>query len=205
MSSFDEGPLVKIHGIPRATGRSPVNPDICYLIKIPVGARGTTETLEKMAGMIIEASQDAGFVQEARACVRECPPRNPRCEGQAIYDWTKDDVVIYRNDPTFMEYIQSPGFTLFVDGQEDCDGSSSFVGACDTSIGRACRLAAYGLDPEKAKDKEYSHVLCELGIREPNGGVLWLGQDTVAGRGFGWRPPEREWLLEPNYLVVASP
>lgn len=204
LSSFEDGPLVKIPGIPRPTGRARVEKDICYKVRIPLGARGTTKTLELMAEMAVEASQDVGFVQEARAIVRECPPRNHECEGRAIYEQV-ERVLIYRNDPSFLEWLQSPGMSYFVEPQTDCDDQSMVCAGFDVSVGRGCRFGAYMLDRERARVGEYSHVLCEMGVRLPNGAVRWLGQDTVAKRSFGWTPPESEWFGPPNYLIVSSP
>lgn len=203
LSSFDDGPLVKIDGIPRATGRAPVAKDICYKVRIPLGARGTTKTLEMMAEMAVEASQDPGFVQEGRAIVRECPARDYEAEGKAIYEQV-ERVLIYRNDPTYMEWLQSPGYSYFVEPGTDCDDQSMVCAGFDVSVGRGCRFGAYMLDQEKARLGEYSHVLCEMGVRTPRG-VVWLGQDTVARKGFGWTPPQSEWFGEPNFLVVSSP
>jgi hypothetical protein len=205
ISSFDGGPLVKVLGVPRATGRSPVSRDVCYKVKIPVGSRGTTVTLEKMAEMAVESSQDAGFVQEARAIVADCPARDHECEGTAIYDQVAK-VTTYRNDPVFMEYVMSPGWLYFCEdgGASDCDDQSTLIAGFDVSVGRGCRFGAYMLDEEQARVGEFSHVLCEMGIRTPRG-VRWFGQDTVAKKGPGWTPPESAWFGEPNYLEVASP
>lgn len=344
LSSFDQGPLVKVAGIPRPTGRAPVNKDICYRIQIPRGARGTTATLEKMADMAVEASQDPGFVQIARGIVRGCPPRDHVCEGTTIMEHVHE-VVPYLNDPAYAEYVQSPGWTYCVEGRGDCfvkgtkvllregmklvpiesvrvgdeiwgydrwskiqntwnrgvkktwlirlnngsvmrlspehkvyvyrggevqriglsalrikdqvlspervafgegemdpkvltvleilrdgneaecfdvatddhyvwlpeadwtvsncDDQSCLISSFDLSIGRACRYAAYKLD--RTRPDEYSHVLCEMGIRGPNG-IRWYGQDSIVPHPtFGWSPPESEWIGEPNYLVLLSP
>ncbi len=204
VSSFDDGPAVKVFGIPRATGRASLARDVCYKLQIPLGARGTTATLERMAELAVEASQDGGFVQLARGIVRGCAPRAHECEGLAIYDHVLE-TVDYRNDPMFAEWVQSPGWTYLVEGQGDCDDQSSLIAALDLAVGRACRFGAYMLDREKAQAGEYSHVLCEMGIRTPTGKVKWLGQDTVAKQGFGWTPPESAWFGPPNYLAIAEP
>jgi hypothetical protein len=81
---------------------------------------------------------------------------------------------------------------------------SMVVAGFDISVGRGCRYGAYMLDRERAEAGEYSHVLCEMGVRTPQG-VKWFGQDTVARKGFGWTPPPSEWFGQPNYLVIASP
>lgn len=205
VSSFDDGPLVKVEGIPRPTGRAPVNRDICYRLQIPLGARGTTETLLKMKDMAIEASQDGGFVQMSRGVVASCGPRDYACEGAAIYDHV-GDVTTYRSDPAYAEWVQSPGWLYFVEegGASDCDCQATLISAMDASIGRACRYGAYMLDREMASRGEYSHVLCEFALPGPSG-ITWAGQDTVARKGFGWTPPAAEWFGAPNYVEVLSP
>lgn len=202
LSSFDAGPLVKIHGIPRPTGRAPVNPDVCRKIKIPTGARGTTETLEIMKELAIEGSQDPGFVQEARGLVRECGSRDTLCEAATILRCVHE-CVDYRNDPSFAEYIQSPGWTWFIEGAGDCDDASCLIATFDISVGRGARFVAFKLD--RARPDEFSHVQCQVGIRGPRG-VEWLGQDSIVQNPkLGWSPPAAENIGPPNILVVAEP
>lgn len=203
LSSFDAGPLVQIPGIPRPTGRAPVDPGICRREKIPAGARGTVATLERMGELAIEASQDIGFVQIVRGVVRSCAPRDAVCEADAILQFVRE-MIDYRYDPLALEHISSPGWALLVDGQEDCDGQATLIAAMNISVGRGARFVAYRLDPNDPE--EFSHVMAQFGFRGPDGNVVWLGQDSIVSNPrLGWEPPESEQVGPPQVYVVMEP
>lgn len=194
---------VLIPGIPRPVSGPVADPSTFRRIRIPTGSRGTTETLQVMADLIVEASQNLYFVQCVRGIIRSCASKDYRCEADAILQYVKQNVK-YRQDPLLMEWVQSPGWTLFCEGQADCDDSSSLLAAMDLAAGHGAELVAVAT--ERSNPSEYTHVFARVGLRTPGGGVEWLGQDAVPTPArLGWEVPRSMWVMAPNVLTIASP
>lgn len=170
-------------------------------VQIPEGARGTRETLQEMARLAAEAARDPYFVQEARGIVRGLPPRDQVAEADAILQWVKHGVD-YRGDPYEMDWVQSPGWTLYVEGQADCDDGSTLICALDLAIGLGCVLRAARLD--SAQPDEFSHVWSLAGVRD-GGRALWLAQDFVPTPAVLGQEPPGPWIGEAMDFVVAMP
>lgn len=194
---------VLIPGIPRPVSGPVADPSTFRRLQISTGARGTTETLRAMADLIVEASQDPYFVQFTRNIVRSCASKDYLCEADALLQYVKQNVT-YRQDPLLMEWVQSPGWTMFVERQGDCDDSSSLLAAMDLAAGHGAELVAVAT--ERSNPSEYTHVFTRVGLRTPGGGVEWLGQDAVPTPArLGWEVPRSMWVMAPNVLTIASP
>ena len=194
----EEPRTASLPGFARPVSGPVPNPDTFRRIKIAEGARGTTQTLEQMAELAVEASQDPYFVQFARGVVRECGGRDHVCEARAILEWAKREIT-YRHDPALMEYLQSPAWTAFVDGAGDCDDGSSLISAMALSVGLGTMFRAVALN--KANPKEFTHVYPMIKI--PGRG--WFAADFVPPTvQLGWEPPKELWVMAPNELVMSE-
>jgi hypothetical protein len=194
----DEPRTAVIQGISQPVSGPTPNPATFRRMRISPGSRGTNETLEKMAELAVEGSTDPWFVAFARGEVRECGSRDHLCEAAALLRWVKGHVP-YRHDPQFMEWIQSPGWTAFVEGQGDCDDFAILIAAMALSVGLQAKFRAVALN--KQNPTEYTHVYPMIEVP----GKGWLAADAVPPTAkLGWEPPKEMWVMEPNDLVVSA-
>jgi hypothetical protein len=171
------------------------------VIEIPDGEAGTAATIEVMRRLAVADAHNAEFTKWARAIVRDISSKDYRREGAAIYDFVKRNVK-YRLDPRGLEWVQSPYWTLLVDGQGDCDDQSTLLVALCLALGHGCAFITVKVDPERPDD--YSHVYAAIGIIE-GGRERWIAMDTTqANQSFGWEPPANR-ILGKKVWVVAQP
>lgn len=196
LSSFDQGPMVKIDGIPRPVSAPVANESTFRILQIPQGKRGTDETLQAMAELAIEASQDPYFIEFIRAIVRDCPARDEECILATLLRWTVDNIK-YVYDPKFLEYVRSPGWLAFVSGEGDCDCGAVFVVAALLALGLSGGFKAVAVDLEMAD--EFSHVFPWGTIKGRRVALDWVMRPARLGQ----EPPEREYLMPANVLQVA--
>jgi len=196
LSSFDQATPVKIDGIPRPVSAPAADPATFRRVKIAHGKRGTDETLNAMAELAIEASQDPYFVEFARSIVRDCPSRDEECVLTTVLEWAAEHIK-YNFDPMFMEWVQSPGWLAFVSGEGDCDDLSCFIVAVLLALGRSAGFKAVAV--ERGKPDEYSHVFA-WGV--VNGRKVALDAVMRPPR-LGQEPPASAYVMEPNLLAVA--
>lgn len=194
--------LVKIDGIPMPVSGPQPNLSTFRRIEIPSGARGTTATLKKMAELTVEGSQDPYFVEEyARPLARGLASKDYVGEARNILRWVKD-TIRYTQDPYSLEWLQSPGWTVCVEGMGDCDDMCSTIGCLALALGHGCTFRALKLDPNNPS--EFSHVYCLINIRDDKLGPISLAADPVPEVAeLGWEPPRSMWL-DVNDLVVAA-
>jgi predicted transglutaminase-like cysteine proteinase len=168
-------------------------------VHIPSGEAGTFKTLEAMAGLAKEASQDPEFVGWARAIARSAPSKDYMGELQNIYDFVQRNVT-YRQDPLGMEWVQDPRWTMFVDGAGDCDDAASTVAALGMAVGHGAAFKIVKTDSRRPDS--YSHVYPLLGMRTGRG-VVWVPADTtnVTSGFLGWEPPAERVFGEKIFLV----
>lgn len=194
----EDPPAVRVEGIPQLVSGPRPDPATFRRVHIPDGKRGTTATLRVMGELATEGAQDPYFIAYARGIVRECPGKDWRCELGAILAFDKRWVT-YRGDSAVCEWVSSPGYVLFVDGAEDCDGLATLIASQVMSIGYGAKVRAVALNPRNPS--EYSHVYAMAEVP----GVGWVAMDpvpTVAR--LGWEPPKEQWVMEPNDLVVVG-
>lgn len=196
---------VKIDGIPNPVSGIAPNPDTFRRVPVPAGSRGTPETMALMRELAIEAAGDPFFIQHARGVVRGLGSKNYEEALARILDYVKTRVD-YLPDPINeqdIDWLQSPGWTLFVEGQGDCDDLSMLIAALDLGVGLGAAYRALPLN--KADPTQESHVYPLGGIRTSEG-VIWLAQDAVPSVAeLGWEPPQSEWAGRPYDVVVAVP
>lgn len=199
MAAIGEEPrTAQIQGIARPVSGPAPNPETFKRVRISDGKRGTDETLAVMSDLAVEASQDPYFVAFARGVVRECGSRDHACEAEAILRWVKENVR-YRSDALYMEYVSSPGWIAFVDGQEDCDGMATLIAAMALAVGLRAKFRAVALN--RANPTEFTHVFPMIEV--PGRG--WLAADAVPPRAvLGWEPPREMWVMPANDLLVSG-
>lgn len=193
----ETGPQVSIPGIPNAVSAPSPDSSTYRKIRIPTQAAGTWATLKAMGDLAVEGSQDAHFVAFVRGIIRDCGARDAKCIMSTIFDFVRENCP-YRNDPTFMEFVQSPGWTLFVDGQADCDDQSTLIAAMALTTGAFSGVAFRATYLETAD--EASHVYSM--VRPPNGD--WTAMDTVGFDSPGQEPPQALWKRKPLDFVVVG-
>lgn len=193
---------VKIAGIPEPI--APPDPDRrlwSQKIKIPWGEFGTTATLRRMGDLAVEAVTDPYFLARARAIVRGIPSKAYEAEADKILQFAKE-MVDYREDPLapgLVNYVLSPGFCWFVEGQGNCATLSTLIAAIDLADGKPVKLRAVKCDPNYPT--QYSHVYPLVLIHGK-----WLAQDAVPEEAqLGWEPPVEEWLGPANDLEIVVP
>ena len=199
-------PAVSLQGIPNPVSAPRPNPATFRRVKIPKGSRGTTATLKIMADLAREAASDPYFIMEARGIVRGNGSKNYEQDARSIMDFVKTRID-YRPDPQadgMVDWVQSPGWTLYVDGQGDCDDSSTLLAALDLAAGLGASFRAVRLN--RADPSSFSHVYTMAGWRDSRTGrVVWAAQDTVPDPVLGWEPPAEEQVGPPNDELVGWP
>lgn len=199
-------PVVSLQGIPNPVSAPRPNPATFRRVKIPKGSRGTTATLKIMADLAREAASDPYFIMEARSIVRGNGSKNYEQDARSIMDYVKRSVD-YRPDPIadgMVDWVQSPGWTLWVDGQGDCDDTTTLVAGLNMAAGLGAMEKAVRLNPQDPSS--FSHVYALAGFRDPRSGqVVWLAQDTVPDPVLGWEPGPEEQVGPPNTELVSWP
>jgi hypothetical protein len=184
---------------------SPSQPVVEY-VEIPRGVGGTKATLREMARFARAAASDpttgAEFVWWCRAITRHVPGRDYEGELRALFEFVQAHVK-YSLDPMGLERVQTPYWTLLVDGAGDCDDHATLLCGMSRALGHGAILRAVRVDP--SRPDSYSHVYALLGCSQ-QGVTRWWGADsTQAQAQLGWQPPRRRWLGPPLDLVVAEP
>jgi len=171
------------------------------VIEIPDGEEGTKATIEVMRRLAVADAHNPEFAKWARAIVRDVGSKDYRAEGQRIYDFVKKNVR-YRLDPRGLEWVQSPYWTLLVDGQGDCDDQATLLVALSVALGHGAAFVTVKVDPDRPE--EFSHVYASIGITEDRH-EKWIAMDTTQQKqSFGWEPP-KERVLGRKVWVVSQP
>lgn len=144
---------------------------------MPDGSDGTRETLKLMRDRVRAGKRDPQVQDYAADIIRNCPPKNWRCEIETLWRWVANNIR-FTQDATDIEVIRDPLETINR-GFGDCDDMSVLLAAFLESTGHRTRFVAGGREYGC-----YEHVWVET--RCGNG---WIPVDaTEAERGFGWRP-----------------
>ena len=165
---------------------------------------GTRETVRVMAELAQAGAMHPGLLVDARRAVRNAGLASKDYAGEleAVFDYVRNNVR-YVLDPRAYEYVQHPAWTLYTDGQGDCDDSTTLIGALAMQLGHGFSIRTIRADP--SRPDEFSHVYALVGYRDKDG-VHWFAADPTHPRPedatFGWEAPEgMKWGTED--LVVA--
>jgi transglutaminase-like putative cysteine protease len=181
-------------------------PPIKY-IKIPHGEEGTRATLKIMKELVLSpwGHRNPEVVWLARAIAEDVSPgptKDYRAQADALLQFMKQNVD-YRLDPSGLEYVPTPWYTLLVSGKEDCDGHSTAIAALAMALGMRAGFRTVRGDP--SRPDQWSHVYAVIGIPVKGGKTNWLTADSTQKESFlGWDPPEaaalgmKTWVIDPS-------
>lgn len=154
------------------------------------GWRGTERTLGHMAALTVSDARNFTLIRIATMIARRCPPRDQKCQGQAILDFVKE-YIQFILDPishdengrtSGLELVQAPLKTLWRRAG-DCDDQSTLIAALGMALGIPAAFVVIKADRNNLQ--EFSHVYPALLI---NG--KWLPADSTVKRSWlGWEPP----------------
>lgn len=199
------GPMMKkLHG-----GSSPYGqtwgPPVQYA-EIPRGEAGTIATLKVMKSLVLGrwGHRNPEVVLLAKKIVEGVSPgpsKDYRGMAQAVLDFMKSHVK-YELDPSGLEYVQTPHYTLLVSGSGDCDDHSTACAALGMALG--FRAGFRTVKGDGARPEQWSHVYPVLGIPSRDG-TEWLTLDSTQKESYlGWDPPEaklygmKTWVIDPG-------
>lgn len=173
------------------------------------------ETLGRMTQAALSQAHDPEVVFLARGITRNVASKNYRGELQAIYNWVVKNIR-YRQDPYWIEWVQSPKVTLglevitlpngmrsdLVAFSEDCDGHSTLIASLAMALGHGAGFET--VCASRRMPEEPTHVYALAGLRGP-AGETWIPLDsTMPNKGFGWRPmPPQAW--NHKTYILANP
>lgn len=147
------------------------------LMGMPDGGDGTRETLKLMRDLVRQGKRDPYIRDFAADIIRECPPRDWRCEIETLWMWVANNVR-YTMDATDLETLSDASGTI-ARGYGDCDDMSVLLATLLEATGHRARIVAGG-----RQYGCYDHVWVEARC-----GTGWIPVDaSEAQRGFGWRP-----------------
>jgi len=173
--------------------------------EIPSGTKGTIATLKMMKKLVMGpwGARSPQLVFLARSIVQHIGSKDYWHEAQAIFEYVKANVR-YRLDPTALEWIQTPVYTLQTQ-QGDCDDMSSLLAAMALAVGHRAAFVTVAGDP--GRPDSYSHVYAMIGVTR-NGKTEWLAADATQNQAtIGWEPPGEKvfkktvWVIDPNIAV----
>jgi len=133
-----------------------------------------------MRNIVRDAVRDPAMIirNHAIEITRGCASKDFRCEVEAVYHWTCENMRFVR-DIRGIETLQTPKRTLEL-GTYDCDDASTLIAATLEAIGHPTRFVAVGFAPGI-----FVHVMPETRI-----GDRWVSLEcTVPGAHIGWYPP----------------
>jgi hypothetical protein len=170
---------------------------------IPAGEGGTLATLERMRDLVLgeEGAHNAEVRFLAQRIVDGVGNKDYEGEARAIFQFMREHVR-YTLDPRGLEWVQTPWFTLLVQGQGDCDDHSTAACALAAALGHGCAFRTVKGDPDRPD--EWSHVYPVIGVRK-NGKDLWLPVDSTEKHAeFGQDPPGAERVEQKTWIVVPA-
>ncbi len=195
-------PSVRIAGIPNLISAPAVSGRTWRRVKIRADQLGTLDTMNIMAGMSLEAAADPTFVNDARSILRDCAARDYACAASGDLVFSRDRVRYTEGplgedaDGQVYQWLQSPGYLLYVIGQGLCADFATLIAALllAQGVSGAIGYRAVFLDPNRPRGA--SHVY-----------AMWngLAVDPVPpGARLGDEPPQSEWVAPALDFVVAT-
>jgi hypothetical protein len=173
------------------------------LAGIPSGEAGTLATLERMRDMVLgdEGAHNTEVRFLAQRIVADVGNKDYEGEARAIWQFMRDNVR-YTLDPRGLEWVQTPWFTLLVQGQGDCDDHGVATAALAVALGHGAAFRTVKGDPDRPG--EWSHVYPVIGVRK-DGKDLWLPVDSTEKHArFGQDPPGAERVEQKTWIVVPA-
>jgi hypothetical protein len=176
-------------------------------VQIPRGELGTVATLKVMKELVLGrwGHRNPEVVVLAKKIVEDVSPgpsKDYRAMCQAILTFMKTHCR-YQLDPSGLEYVQTPHYTLLVGGSGDCDDLSTATLALAGALG--FRMAFRTVKADPGRPQQWSHVYPVIGIQDKKGEPLWLTADATQKESFlGWDPPEAQtygmktWVIDPR-------
>lgn len=149
------------------------------LARIPSGREGIKATLHAMSRLVRQFKKDVGVRELASKLVRTVPQYDRVGAVRALHAFVRDHIR-YTDDPTRVEWVQTPRATLEL-GTGDCDDKATLLAALLESIGRPTRFAAVGF----TEGGGLSHVLVEI-VAGRSG--KWVPLETIVPVEAGWGP-----------------
>jgi transglutaminase-like putative cysteine protease len=162
-------------------------------LEIPVGARGTRQTLRLMSKLVREFRTADAIRRTAANIVEGFPSQAFRDEVRAVFGFVRDDIR-YLGDVNEVETLQAPDVTLST-GQGDCDDKAILLASLLQSIGYKTQFVAVGFGEPGVFEHVYVRVLL---------GTVMVGLDPTVENGacaptytgepcpgdMGWEPPD---------------
>lgn len=144
---------------------------------MPDGELGTRETLKLMRDLVRSSKRDPQIRDIASDIIRECPPKNWRCEIETLWQWVANNVR-YTMDTNDVEVV-SDAYGTLQRGYGDCDDIAVLLAALLETTGHRAKIIAGG-----NTEGCYAHVWAEARC-----GTGWIAVDaSMPECGFGWRP-----------------
>jgi len=181
--------------------RTPISP----------GVRGTVETLGLMSDLVGASLLDPLyplFVRRKVLAETGVDPRDIPAVFARAYDYWKANVG-YQRDPLVLgsesvtDYVQSPHWSLFVEGYGDCLAHAGGMASFAVSLGHG-----YGyrtLRADESDPSRFSHVYAILGYKDAAGRDVWLPADTTLPHGsLGDELPNVERYSPHDFIVVPT-
>ena len=199
-------PAVQIAGIPQPVAAPTVSSKTWRTVRIRQDELGTEDTLDIMGQMALEAGTDPTFLEDARSVTRSCAARDYECVMAADLEFVRERVrytegPLGQNDEDgqVYQYLQSPGWLLYVSGQGLCADMATLEAGLLISQGIGAGLICWFLDP--ARPNGASHVAA-FGISKDGEYVV----DPVPPNSqLGDAPPPSSWVRDPIVVVIAEP
>lgn len=188
-------------------------PPFASRVEIPDGDKGTVKTLQLAGDLVAASLADPAFPLFVRRKLVVEPGTNPRdilSVFSNAFDYVQGNVG-YQTDPlargadvdTISDYVQSPHWTLFVDGVGDCLSHASALNAFAASLGRGFGYRFIKADP--SDPDRFSHVYPILGFKGPDGREHWIPADTsTEGYQLGDEPAALSSFKAHDYIVAPA-
>ena len=180
-------------------------PPVKY-VEIPGGEAGTRATLKIMKELVLSpwGHRNPEVVWLAKKIVKDVSPgpkKNYRAMVGKILEFMKTEVK-YELDPSGLEYVQTPHYTLLTEGSGDCDDAATSAAALGMALGFKAGFRTVRGDP--SRPDQWSHVYAVIGI-PVKGKVKWLTVDSTQPEShLDWDPPEaaqlgmKTWVIDPS-------
>ena len=180
-------------------------PPIKY-VRIPHGEQGTRATLKVMKNLVLSpwGHRNPEIVWLSRQIADGVSPgarKDYRAQAEAVLGFMKSHVD-YRLDPSGLEYVPTPWYTLLVSGKEDCDGHATATAALAMALGM--RAGFRTVKGDANRPNQWSHVYAMIGL-PGRSETVWLSADSTQEESYlGWDPPEgkilgmKTWVIDPS-------
>jgi hypothetical protein len=169
--------------------------------EVPVGGRGTRQTLRLMSKLVREYRASGPIRDTAKNLVEHLPSQAAHDEVRALFHFVRDEIR-YLGDVNEVETIQAPDVTL-ASGQGDCDDKATLLASLLQSIGFKTQFVAVGFSEPGVFEHVFLRALLgnhmvsldptvEGGACSPN----YTGEPCPGE--MGWEPPDQIAVMVEN-------